>query len=178
MTFYPELNGPALDAHRKMIDSLKARAMKELNLGPDEIVVRPLRPADLGDSSSSPDYGFGMTALTWSNIVNNQTIADCRYIGINGIHMFANNASTAATRDGVPPVSQIRITRKGSMSRYWPVHPISHFQHSTGWADDPIMVDQNTSITIEGLARNAASLTDVFDLLGVVVEKRGMLINP
>jgi len=51
MAFYTKLEGPALDAWRATQRILVARAMKELKLGRDEIVVRDLIPQDLGLST-------------------------------------------------------------------------------------------------------------------------------
>lgn len=179
MTFYPTLEGPAMEAYRGMVSALKAKARTELNLTDADIVLRDLRPADLGEDSSTPDYNVGLTVLTWTAIVSNVTIADNRFVGINGVYQYMSGTSGAgAVVPNVPTVEQIRITRKGSVARYWQVKPIADWEHKTGWVDDPIIVDQNTTITIEGLARNASSIAGKFDLIGAVVEKRGLLINP
>ena len=179
MAWYPELKGPALDAYRRMVSALKAKAMKELNLSDKEIVVRDLRPADLGENSSTPDYNVGLTALTWTSIVDSVTVSDNRFIGINGFMVI--NSSTAGAGScavDVPTVEQIRITRKGTTAKYYQVKQIGYFDNNIGYCDDPVTVDQNTTITIEGLARNASSIGGKFDILGVVVEKRGILISP
>ncbi|MCD6138673.1 MAG: hypothetical protein J7J91_08955 [Deltaproteobacteria bacterium] len=179
MAWYPELKGPALDAYRKMVKMLKERAMRELNLSESEIVVRDLRPADLGQDSSTPDYNVGLTALTWTPIVNNVTISDNRFIGINGFMIkHSSTAGAGSVEVDVPVVEQIRITRKGTTARYWQVKQIGYFENNVGYCDDPVTVDQNTTITIEGLARTASSLAGKFDILGVVVEKKGILVSP
>ena len=183
MAFYQTLEGPALDAYRKMLSDLKAKAMRQLSLGEDEIVVRQLRPADLysADASTS-DYPIGLTAAVWTNIVNAQTIANNRFVGINGF--MVRNVGTAVT--GVqnnlipyaPSVEQVRVTRKGSVARYYNVKHIPQFQTQIGYTDEPVTIDENTTITIEGLARVASSIAATFDILGIVVEKKGILINP
>lgn len=181
--FYPELKGPALDAYRQMVAKLKDKAMQELALGPEDIVTRDLRPADIGGDASTPDYRVGLTALTWTTIVNAASIADGRFVGINGVSMTTNSTAIPTLGAGgdatniVPNVEQLRITRKGSVARYWNLKPIGGFENLTGWADDPITIDQNTTITVEGLSRLASSITG-FSLIGAVVEKRGILINP
>lgn len=185
MAFYPALEGPALDAYRKMVTNLKARAQKELNLTEDEIVVRQLRPADLyaGDAST-PDYNIGLTTTTWTNIVNAQTIADNRFVGINGF-MVRNSGTAPVLGAGIlaitawtPAVEQVRITRKGSVARYYVVKAIPVFESQIGYTDEPVTIDQNTTVTIEGLARLGSSISTTFDILGAVVEKKGLLINP
>ena len=45
--FYPKLEGPALEAYNAAVQTIKQRAIKELNLAQDQIVVRPMRPDDL-----------------------------------------------------------------------------------------------------------------------------------
>lgn len=181
--FYPELKGPALDAYRQMVKKLKATASKELGVSEDELVTRSLRPADIGQNASTPDHYVGLTALTWTNIINAQTIADNRFVGICGVSVGSGSTAIptlgagADVRNLSSAVDQIRITRKGSVARYWQVKPLVHWAHGTGWVDDPVTVDQNTTITVEGLSRLASSIAG-FDLLGVVVEKRGLLINP
>lgn len=185
--FYPELKGPALDAYREMVRTLKAKAMKEMALGPEDIVTRPLRPADLEQDTSTPDYAVGLTALTWTTIVNDVTIDDNRFVGINGFYVV-NSGTAALNNENVvnmgqsypnsPTIEQIRVTRKGSVARYWQVKPIANWEGHTGYCDDPIILDQNTTCKIEGLSRYASSLLGRFDIIGAVVEKRGLLINP
>lgn len=181
--FYPELKGPALEAYREMVSNLKTKAMQELGLGPSDIVVRPLIPNDLGVGASSPDYRVGLTALTWTTIINAASISDSRFVGINGVALTANStilptlAVGADVKNIVGNAEQIRITRKGSVARYWQVKPIIGFKNMVGYVDDPIIIDQNTTITIEGLSRLASSIAGL-DLIGAVAEKRGLLINP
>lgn len=186
MAFYPELTGPALEAYRTMVNTLRSRAMKELNLGADDIVVRELRPADFDLGSTDTDYAIGLTAVTWTEILN-KTVPDNRFIGIHGF--YAINSSTVATNNenvvnmgqsypNSPTIEQVRITRKGSVARYYTIGAIANFEHHVGYTDEPITVDQNTTIKIEGLARYAGSLQGRFNILGVVAEKKGILISP
>jgi hypothetical protein len=175
MAWYPKLEGPALDAYRRMVASLKEKAMRELNLGPDDIVIRELRPEDIG--ASSADFYTGVQATTWTKIIDSQTIADNRFIGINGV-MMQDTASTNVLGVQVePPFSQIKIERKGTVARYWVVKPVWAFESRVGYCDDPVTVDQNTTLTVSVWARTASSLKG-FTLLGAVAEKRGILISP
>jgi len=175
MAWYPELKGPALDAYRSMVRTLRERAMKELNLRADEIVVRDLRPEDIG--ASSADFYVGTKAAGWVALVDNATIADNRFVGINGVVLMDTGGTDAFGFANEPPISQIKITRKGSVTRYWNVKPVWAFEGKVGYTDDPVTIDQNTTVTVEAWARSASSL-EGFTLLGAVVEKRGLLINP
>jgi len=182
MAIYKTLEGPALDAYRRLVSDLKSRAQTQLNLPESEIVIRNLLPSDLGANASTPDYNVGLSALTWTPIVNAQQIANGRFVGIYGF--VVRNAGTGVTGVGnnllpyAPAVEQIRITREGTTARYWNVKEIPQWEDQTGYVDDPVSVDQNTSITIEGLARTASSIATTFNIIGVVAEKRGLLINP
>ena len=169
--FYPELKGPALEAHKAMKTKLKNTAMKELGLSENEIVVRDLRPEDYG--SGSADAYAGITAASWETFVDAATIEDSRFIGISGVF----SGGTANNSEGDNPFSQVRITRKGSVSRYWPMKEVQNFKHKIGYADDPITVDQNTAITIDVWGRTAGSIPN-WGLVGAVAEKKGLLINP
>jgi len=182
MAWYPTLTGPALDAYRKMVASLVAKAQKEtgLSLAAGELVVRELRPEDLG--ASSADFYVGTKATDWYALIDSKTIEDNRWVGINGVYMGGATAGTMETAVGnesavLPQVSQIKIERMGSVARYWVVEPIQSFENFTGWCDDPITIDQNTTVTISAWARTASSLQK-FKLLGAVVEKKGILISP
>ena len=184
MAFYPTLEGPALDAYRRMVADLKAKAIKELGLREDELVVRQLRPADLGAAVTVADYPIGLTGAAWTTIVNAQTIADNRFVGINGF-MNRNCGTVTALGCGIlapatfaPAAEQIRITRKGSVARYYVVKDIPEFENQVGYTDEPVTVDQNTTITVEGLVTTSSSISSVFDIIGAVVEKKGLLINP
>jgi len=172
---YPELEGPALEAYRQMVSQIKSKAMKELKLPEDQIVVRDLRPEDYG--ASSADLYIGITETAWGAFIDEQTIGDNRFIGINGFFMASTAAAAAGTIGPSPAVTQLRVTRKGSVARYWYVAPIQGFEGKTGWFDDPFTADQNTTITIEGWNRIGGSIGAV-GFLGAVAEKRGVLINP
>jgi hypothetical protein len=179
MTMYPEFAGPALQAHREAVQEMKRRATRELNVGEDQIVVRDLLPQDLGGSASTPDFycnvkalGFGDILAKVNDAIGAQTVGDNRWLAIEGVAL--NGTVTINTE---PPVQQLRITRKGSVARYWTIGPVALFEHAAGWADDPVIVDQNTTVQVEALARTAGT-TSALRLLGTVVEKRGLLINP
>ena len=175
MAWYPELKGPALDAYRKMVATLVAKAQKELNLPRDEIVVRDLRPEDIG--ASSADFYVGTKATDWLALVDNATISDNRFVGICGVQLQDTAGTNSLGLEVEPAISQIKVTRKGAVTRYWVVKPVWSFESRVGYTDEPVTIDQNTTVTIEAWARTASSLKG-FTLLGAVAEKRGLLVNP
>ncbi len=164
--FYPELVGTAQAAYKKLVDELKAKASAELGVPESELIVRNMRPEDL-EIANSEWYFTAVSAAAWSSLVSSTIIDDNRFVGIYGIH---NN-------EAIDEACQLRIQRMGSYVRYWNVQPIKSFENKVGFVDDPFIVDQNTSITIDLWARTASTLTD-FSFIGVTVEKEGMVINP
>ncbi|MCD6240471.1 hypothetical protein J7K27_02960 [Candidatus Bathyarchaeota archaeon] len=162
--FYPELKGVALEAYNNTVKLLIDRAMKEQGLTRDQITVRELRPNDFG----LDNWRVGTSAGSFRDIVSSTVIPDATYIGITGVY----NALGASSN-----LSQIKITREGSVARYWMVDKITNFVNKTGYADDPVTISPNTTVTISVYARSASSIED-WGLIGVVVEKKGMTINP
>jgi len=168
MTFYTELNGNALLGWKQGHDKISAKAAGELGLTADGLIVRQLRPEDLG--STYPWWQMNQVATnTWTIFVgaSTYTVADNRFCYVGGVYF--NGASGT--------LHQVRVTREQSTTRYWVVSPIRGFVSKTGWADDGWTVDQNTIITIEGICSSVSTLTD-FDFVGLTAEKRGLLINP
>lgn len=168
MTFYDDFKGNALAAYNQGCNKLRAKAGGELGLAVDGLIIRQLRPEDIG--SSTPWWSLNQTATnTWTGFTGatTYTIADNRFCLVNGVY-FNGDSGT---------LHQVRITREQSTTRYWVVSPIRGFRSRTGWADDPWTVDQNTVITVEGICSSVSTLTD-FDFVGATAEKRGLLINP
>ncbi|MCD6138676.1 MAG: hypothetical protein J7J91_08970 [Deltaproteobacteria bacterium] len=164
MAFYTKLEGPALDAWRATQRILVARAMKELKLGRDEIVVRDLIPQDLG--LSTPVFTFNISSTGWNTIVNETAIADNRFISINGILLGESGTSV---------VTQLKVTRAGQDVRYWHIQDINYMESPIVYFDDPITVDQNTTITIKAYA-TATDSDWRCTFLGKVVERKGLLV--
>lgn len=164
--FYPELKGNALKAYVDMVTSLKQKASSELGLSAKELIIRPLKPTDVELSNEVWEFSLA-SANDWNTEINAQTIDDNRFVGINGV--FNNEAAAIGT--------QLRITREGSVARIWNIQAIKNFEEKVGYVDDPITMDQNTSLTLEVYTRTAATV-DGIGLIGAVAEKRGMVINP
>jgi len=163
--YYKKLEGPALEAYRAMVAKLKEKAMKELKLGPDEIVIRPLRPEDIG--LSTPEWTFNLSSSgAWNTVIDNKTISDNRFVGINGV-LVEESGEMAGT--------QVKITRMGQDVRYWQIQGANMTEDSTLYFDDPVTIDQNTTLTVQIYARSTDSDFQLC-FLGAVAEKRGVLI--
>lgn len=170
MTLYPELKGVSLEAYNRMIDKLKLKASTEGKLSEAEMIVRPwLRPEDIG--FTNPEWYWNMSSASgsaWSTSdISSKTIADNRFVGISGV--FDTGAGV---------IHAIRIAREGATAREWDVAPVRNYLHKAAFADDPVTIDQNTTITISLYMAAASTINNTFGLIGAVVEKRGLLINP
>jgi len=169
--FYPKLEGNALRAYEQMCAKLKSKAMKELGVGPDQIILRELKADDL-DFAGPDGWSLIVTGTTagaagWSGSNMVGTVDNGKWIGIHGI----------TTNDPAGWITQLRIQREGSDARYWDVEHIRGFENNTGYADDPVTIDQQTSFTIYAYGRTASTVQQTV-LLGAVAEKRGITINP
>ena len=80
------------------VSEIRARARKELGLPDSEIVVRSLRPEDIG--LSNPEWTDTAGSNAWADYVDT-TVGDQKFILINGVN------KTEAY------VTQVRITREG-----------------------------------------------------------------
>jgi len=176
MAFYHELKGIALDATNKCCNEILKRAQEQLGLPREEIILRPLRPEDIGWNplGVTPKFKVGLaTTLGWNNLVATYTIADNRFVCITGVF----------TEESTPTrIHQIKINRAGSDARIWNVQRVSLQDDHEMHVDDPIIIDQNTQLTITGynglLTTTGTSTWEEFGMIGCVAEKRGMLINP
>lgn len=166
---YYKLEGEALDAYNKKVTELIGRAQTELGLARDDIIVRPLRAEDIG--FSAPEFLKSiLDAATygWNNIVNTYTIADNRFVLINGVNRGFGQGTTNV-------FSQLRITKAGKTARIWNIQGVEDFVTNTVYFMDPIDISQNHQLTIEGYA--VRETTDKMTLLGAVVEKRGLVLG-
>ena len=172
MTFYGELKGTPLDARNKCCNEVLRRAQQQLGLPREEIILRPLRPEDIG--YAQPKFKNSIsTTLGWNYLVTTYTMADNRFVCISGIF----------TEESTPTrVHQIRITRAGSVARIWNVQRVAMQDDKQMHVDDPIIIDQNIQLSVEGynglLTTTSANTWEEFGFIGCVAEKRGMIINP
>jgi hypothetical protein len=163
MAIYEKLEGPAMQAYREMYSNLKSRAVSQLKLPEEEVIMRALRPEDVG--LSDPVFTFSVSS-GWNTIIDTD-IADSRFVGIHGILIGESGTSV---------VTQIKVTRMGQTKRYWHVQDVNFLESPVIYFDDPIIVDQNTKLTIEAYA--TGSDTDLrLTFLGAVAEKKGLLVQ-
>ena len=172
MTQYHDLKGVPLDAYNKCCNEIMARAQQQLGLPREEIILRPLRPEDIGYSTSKFKNTLS-TTLGWNNLVSTYTITDNRFVCITGVF----------TEESTPTrVHQVKINRAGSDARIWNVQRVALQDDNEMHVDDPIIIDQNTQLTITGynglLTTTGSNTWEEFGFIGCVAEKRGMLINP
>ena len=140
MAFYHELKGIALDATNKCCNEILRRAQQQLGLPREEIILRPLRPEDIGYSASKFKNSL-TTTLGWNDLVATYTITDNRFVCITGVF----------TEESTPTrVHQIKINRAGSDARIWNVQRVSLQDDHEMHVDDPIIIDQNTVLNITG----------------------------
>jgi len=171
VSFNLKLEGESLDAYNRMVTELEGKAMTQLGLPRSEIVVRPLRPEDMG--FTTPQWACPAIAdsatNSWNNIINTYTIADNRFIGVMGLHRGFGQGATNA-------FSQLKITKAGKLARIWNIQAIEDFVGNTAYFSDYFTVDQNNVLTIQGYA--LVGTTDKMVFLGAVAEKRGQTTNP
>lgn len=176
MTFYHDLKGTPLDARNKCCTEILRRAQEQLGLPREEIILRPLRPEDIGwnTADQKPKFRVQLTnTYTWNALVTTYPIEDNRFVCITGVF---------TEEDSPTRIHQIKITRAGSDARYWQVQRVALQDNKEMHVDDPIIIDQNTQLTITGyngmLTTTGTNTWEEFGLIGCVAEKRGMLINP
>jgi len=165
MAYYFKLEGPALAALTALTREVKKVAMTQLKVSEDEIVTRPLRPEDVG--LSTPVWTFNISSANAWNTLISHTIASDRFVGINGVLYQVS---------GTAVITQLRVTRAGQKKRYWQIQGVEYTENQTMFFDDPIIVEQNTPITVEGYA-TATSSAETLCFLGVVAERKGILIQ-
>lgn len=167
MAFYYKLEGPAKTAYDRMVDELYKLAETELKKSRAELILRSLRPKDI-DSSLNPEWTFNISSGgAWNTMVDNKTILDNRFVGINGIFYPKSTGDQA--------VSQIKITKAGEVVRYWQIQGINYTENLAIYFDDPFIVKQNTPITIQGWGVTTGA-TEKIVFRGMVVEKAGLLV--
>lgn len=190
MAFHKKLEGLALQARNDAIKVMLERASVELNVPKENLVVRPLRPTDLGNLGGTWETVEIGTTLSE---LHNLSVGDNRWLSIYGLYMqpsIYNTSVGSLLSAGTGPfitaqitnneeIHRLQISRKGSVVREWTINPIPFWESHTGYVDDPIIVDQNTNITTSFVASGASTLDGrAYALLGDVVERRGLVINP
>jgi len=131
------------------------------------IDLRPLRAQDIFGSEDTYTWCKTMASAAKTTIVNNVQNISNRWYYINGVY---NN-------EAIGELTELFIKRAGQDARDWPVEPLRNWEYKTGYADDPVIVEENQRITVQGYASSASTICD-WNLLGEVAEKKGLTINP
>jgi len=162
---YTKLEGEAKRGHDRMKDTLMRVAKQELGLGDKDLIQRQLIPEDLGLTGQ---WTVNLSATGWVTYISAYSIANNRFIGINGI---------AIPQSAVQGGTEVRITAQGQVLRYWQIQDANLTEDLVYYFDDPVeVIRQNTPVTIEVYCR-ATSATERVVIIGEVVEKEGILVK-
>ena len=149
-----------MSMYRSGVAEIKRRAMKELGLPESEVIVRPLRPQDIG--LSTPEWTDTAGSSAWADYVDT-TVGDQKFLLINGVQKTTSYAD------------QLKITREGKVTAIWNIQACEKLRDRSLYFE-PVLCDQNTLLKIEHYG-NSASTTKLI-LFGAVAEPRGLNINP
>lgn len=162
--FYPRLEGPAREAYDRMIKDLMKKATRTI---PEKMLVtRAIRATDVG--LSNPQWTFNLTSTaTWNTLIDNALIEDNTFVGICGVFYPMVTAQA---------VTELKIKRGGADVAYWDIQGVNHLEDARIYVDDPIIIEQNTRLTVQGYTISAS--TEAITLIGTVVQRRGILVSP
>jgi len=137
---------------------LMSMAMRQLGLPQSEIVIRGLRPQDLGINT----FNVAAAGAGWTTLAN-ATVADNTFIAFTGCSYSGTN------------FAQLRITSGASVREYWPISFIAGLESKLWHDDSPSIAQQNQPVMIEAYAKAAG--TEEINIMGVVAEKRGITLG-
>ncbi len=159
-----QLKGYALQAVQKALQMISQKA--QTTLGSD-FELRDMRPQDL--TFTNPTFSFSLTATSsYHAIVDDGTIGNNRWIAIYGLR----------TNQTAELISGLKVTAGGALKMDRNIEWVSATQDKSLYFD-PVIVEQNTLIKIEGY--NVGTTTDtgyVLVFLGIVAEKKGQVLAP
>ncbi len=143
------------------VTDIMAMAEQQLGLPRSELVMRGLRPEDIGLTTS---FSFTSTGVnTWESWFSS-VVPDNVFIVIQGVSYSGSS------------FSQLRISAAASTSGYFNLNFIAGLESQLFYAAQPIIAQQNQLISGEIISNAIA--TENVSLMGTVVERRGLLINP
>ncbi len=142
-------------------ERLKEMAMKQLNLSESELVVRSLRPEDVGLSASA--FSFPITKVNaWNNIISTN-VADNRFIAIVGLTYTGN------------VITQVRVVAAGATKEIWNVQAIPAMETPRFVDLTPTAIQQNQRLDIDVYA-TGTSAGESLVIEGIVVERKGLVV--
>jgi hypothetical protein len=153
----PSFSGEPSAGAANVTNTLLSMASQQLGLPPSELSVRGLRPQDLGLTT------FNITAggAGWTNVCT-ATVADNTFIAFTGCSYGGTN------------FGQLRIQAGARYAEYWPLTFIAGLVSQLWYDDSPSIAQQNQPVIIDAYAKAAA--TESINIMGTVVEKRGLTI--
>lgn len=137
-------------------DRMIEMASKQLGLPREELTVRGLSPTDLGLTS------FNFPLVLGANTIVNHTVADNRFISVSGLTYVGAVASSMTIQAG------------GAMVEQYPIRWIAALEGATWHDTSPSIIQQNQTVIITVNATGPA--TELIAILGLVVEKKGMVL--
>ncbi len=163
MVLFTKPNETTRRAEQEMLNKIWDKGKDQLNLPESDLIHRSLRPEDIG--YTDPVYIATIASTAWQNLVNTYSIADNRFVGINGV-----NYNTTS-------ISAVQFDREGKTARIWSIQQIMDSEDKIAFADDPITIEQNTLFTLKAYFISTSDSSKV-TFVGRVVEPRGLLVNP
>ena len=188
------------------INAIVAKACRELNKLPDDLVVRDILPyTDIGWDYGTASAGTvnkwvhnaTAAAVGYSSITGAETMADNRYVAIFGVRDYSAGlgatlgatggaATMAAGGSTIYPalamMSLIKFNVGGADKVIWDITCLRAYLASgvaVAFSPSVVVIPQNTSFNVYFYQQLANADIDVYlQLLGVTVEPRGKLISP
>ena len=180
----------------QVTNALVALAARELNMTPDQLVVRDLRPVEdlqlygSGTTAATIDDWIFTTAATTATgfvtISGDKTMGDQRYVALYGVRELRftellRSSVTVQTLVWLPDaVSLLKINVGGGDKVIWDTTKIQCYPDApVAITPGAVVIPQNASFNISIYkAQGVASAIVRMILEGVVVEPRGKVISP
>ena len=190
--------GQISNIRNSSIQAVVAMASRELSLAEDRLVVRDIRPmTDLemydadAATGTAEDWIFdtATSGTGYKALCASRTMADQRYVCIFGVRDLRTNIGTTAINvtaagtvkqnESAKLVSLLRFTVGGAYKVIWDTNVMEAYKDNmVAFSPSVVIIPQNVSYQIEAF-KDAAKEGDVMlQLIGVVVEPRGLVISP
>lgn len=161
--------GQAGAIRNKVIDGLVQQACRELKMVPAQLVVRDIRPTDIGFTYQDFRVTTGTTVNAYESTGSgvSGTSADQTYIGIFGVKDDGDNHS----------VSAVKFNVGGGDRAIWMLEQLNKFDDYVGFSPSAIVIPQTTPYIIYKWVRSISSTNNIC-FKGVIVEPRGKVVSP
>ena len=165
MAQHPDLTGDASRALKEGRAMLFRRAAEKI--GAENTIVTDLLPEHVHGTANGhwATTSIG-TANSYANMAN-ATVSSTRWLMFTGL----------SHSEAIGELDMYRIQRGTSVAREYNVTTTDNFRHATFWASDPVIVNENTNVTLQFAARSTGTVTD-YDVFGETAERVGITISP